>query len=236
MKSILHGILLKKIDYSETSLILQFFTLENGVQSFIFQGAKRKNKKGNLLHPLAIVEITAFTRPDSEMSKMTEVNALSNNQAVFHPLKNGILFFMTEVLSQALKSADSDPQLFQFIENEINWLNISNELTNYPLWFMLQLANWLGIGIRIENNDGPIFDLQEGTISARTPSNHLYVDDELIPILITLLNANKPTFLAFSIHKKTRRTLLSHLIDYFRLHIANFHTPKSLAVLQTLFD
>lgn len=237
MKAIYNGILLKRIDYSETSLVLQFYTAEEGVQSFLFQGAKRKNKKGNFLQALSIVEISSYSRPDSDLGKITAINPIFVPQQIpFHPLKSGVVFFMAEVLLSVLKSTDSDVGLYSFLEQEIKWLDVTDELTNYPLWFLLKLTDKLGIGVHVEDSKGKIFDLQDGIISNRLPSSHLYVNDHLIPTLIELMQSTKTTFLAFPMNKIRRRELMHHLIDYFQLHISGFKPPKSLSVLQTLFE
>ena len=70
---ITEGIVLQKTDYSETSLILKILTEDKGLQSFIFQGAKRKNKKGQLVSPLSVLSITYFQRKESDLSKISSI-------------------------------------------------------------------------------------------------------------------------------------------------------------------
>lgn len=235
MKGIQSGILLKKLNYSETSLILHFFTLEDGFQAYIFQGGKKK--KGNTLQALSIVEITAYRREDSDLGKITEINSLFVPQTIpYHPLKSGLAFFMTEVLSYVLQRSDKDPEMFTFLEHEIKWIDDSDELTNYPIWFLLKLADEIGIGINVENPNGLTFDLQDGVISNQTPSSHIFVNDEVVPILIQLLDSQKTEMLAKHIHKTHRRHIVDHLISYYKIHISGFKTPKSLQVMQTIFE
>ena len=235
MKGVQSGILLKKLNYSETSLILHFFTLEDGFQAYIFQGGKKK--KGNILQALSIVEITAYRRDDSDLGKITEINSLFVPQSIpYHPLKSGLAFFMTEVLSQVLQKSDKDPDMFSFLEHEIKWIDDSDELTNYPIWFLLKLADEIGIGINVVDPKGLIFDLQDGVIANQTPSSHLYVNDEVVPILVELLQSEKTELLANHIHKTHRKLIVDHLINYFRMHINGFKTPKSLKVMQTIFE
>src|SRR5690554_6764102 len=160
MKGIQHGVLLRKLNYSETSLILNFFTLEDGFQAYIFQGGKKK--KGNILHALSLVEITAYRREDSELGKITEINSTYIPQNLpYHPLKSGLAFFITEVLAQVLRSSDQDEAMFKFLEHEIQWIDNSDEFTNYPIWFLLKLADKTGIGINVSDPHGLIFDLQD---------------------------------------------------------------------------
>ena len=68
MKSTDKAILLNRINYSESSLIITYYTLNNGIQKFLFQGGK---KKANNLFPLSISEITYYNRPDSSLGKVT---------------------------------------------------------------------------------------------------------------------------------------------------------------------
>lgn len=235
MKGIQHGILLRKFNYSETSLILHFYTLENGFQAYIFQGGKKK--KGNLLQALSMVEITAYRRPDSELGKITEINASFVPQNIpFHPIKSSLVFFIAEVLSHVLQNNSEDEKLYRFLEREVKWLDIATELTNYPLWFLLKLTEQVGIGINITDRNGRIFDLQEGLISNHTPSSHLFVNDEVVTILKEILKFEKSELLAFPIAKKHRNRITELLIDYYRVHISGFKPLKSIEIIQEVFE
>lgn len=235
MKSIDHGILLKKINYSETSLILHFFTLEKGFQAYLFQGGKKK--KGNVLQALSIIEINAYQRPDSDLGKISTIAPDFVPQSIpFDPLKSGLAFFMTEVLEQALRSSDEDQKMYEFLQQEIHWLDDSEAITNYPIWFMLKLADQLGFGIQQVGVDGKIFDLQAGIISNQTPEGHAYENDAAVNELRTLIQLKKEEVLALHIHKVHRKQIVEHLISYFRWHIEGFKPPKSLQVMQTIFE
>lgn len=233
MRGVQSGILLKRFNYSETSLILHFFTLEEGFQAYLFQGGKKK--KGNILQALSIVEISFYRRKDSDLGKITEVNLQYVPQSLpYEPLKSGIAFFIAEVLSFVFYNSDKDPRMYAFLEHEIKWIDNSEELTNYPIWFLLKLAEKVGIGINVEHPQGQIFDLQEGKISNQTPGNHYFINNELVPLLIELLKSEKTGLLSLQIPKVHRRQIIDCLVDYYRLHINGFKKPKSLEVLQTI--
>ena len=117
MKSTDQAILLNRISYSETSLILTFYTLANGIQKFIFQGGK---KKAHQLFPLAISEITFYKRPDSDLGKLTVVESSRIlNEVLFNPLKSSVAFFIAEVLQKCLKTEEAEDHLFLFLEEKI---------------------------------------------------------------------------------------------------------------------
>lgn len=235
MKSVQTGILLKKLNYSETSLILHFYTLEEGFKPFLFQGGKKK--KGNILHPLSIVEIESYQRPDSELGKISTISPQPVLQSIpVHPVKGGLAFFLTELIAQCLKSSDSDPRLFRFLITEIKWLDDTTEITNYPIWFLIKFADLLGFSPHILEENPIYFDLEEGELTRFQPKGHVFIQDETIPILEELLNKNKPEFMKYKISKTMRKQLINNLIDYYKQHISNFKTPKSLEVMQTVFN
>lgn len=235
MKKNLTGILLKKTDYSETSLIVKFFTLEEGIQDFIFQGAKKKN--ANILFPLSIVEITCYKRSDSNLGKISSITPEYNFQDLcMHPIKSSLLFFMAEVASKSLIQEVRDPNFYHFIKDEMLWLNSSNELTNYPLYFLLEFTKHLGFYPESQHEMAQYFDVEEGKIVAFKPLGHKYIYDESISYLNTMLRKrDKLQLLALEIPKKQRQQLLENLITYFSYHLDNFKQLKTLEVISAVF-
>lgn len=235
MKSVQTGILLKKLNYSETSLILHFYTLEEGFKPFLFQGGKKK--KGNILHPLSIVEIESYQRPDSELGKISSISPQPVLQSIpVHPVKGGLAFFLTELIAQSLKSSDSDQRMYRFLIDEIKWLDNTDEITNYPIWFLIKFADLLGFSPHVLDEKPIYFDLEEGQLTRHKPRGHVFIEDNTIPVLEELLNKQKSDFMMYKIHKTNRKQLINNLVDFYKQHVSNFKTPKSLEVMQTVFN
>lgn len=235
MKKVLNGILLRKINYSETSLILHFYTLEKGFQAYIFKGAKKK--KGNLLQALSHVEITSFRRRESSLGMITEVSPNYLMKSIpFHPIKSSVAFFMTEVLAQLLNESDQDEDMFHFLSREIEWLDSSHELANYPLWFLIGVSQRLGISINIIDEAGATFDLQEGTISNNTPKFPFFIRNETVPILVELLLSDRIEFLSKPIHRRERKEILDILLKYLHIHFPTFKPLKSLPIIEVVLE
>ncbi|SFT84267.1 DNA replication and repair protein RecO [Lishizhenia tianjinensis] len=236
MKKNLTGILLKKTDYSETSLILKFFTLEEGIQDFIFQGAKKKN--ANILFPLSISEITCYKRNDSSLGKISAIQAEYNFQDLcMHPVKSSLLFFMAEVATKSIIQEVKDPSFFHFIKDEMLWLNTSDEYTNYPLYFLLEFSKLLGFYPESEHEQAAYFDVEEGKICTFKPQGHKYIYDESIAYLNAMLRQKeKINQLALEIPKRERKQLLQHLISYFSYHLDNFNQLKTIKVIEAVLS
>jgi DNA repair protein RecO (recombination protein O) len=212
MKQIHHGILLKKRNYSETSLITTFYTLENGVQTYIFQGGKKK--KGNQLHALSCFELETYYRQDSELGKLTAIHpdpVFSN--LPFHPIKTTIVFFLAELLENCLKSSEPDKNLYHFLKQEIQWLDQTNEFTNYPVWFLAHLTNYLGCAPQNEVKTPKYIDLKEGEFLKGAPNDGFqYLGDESIPYWSEMMLQDKANALGVQLPSAIRKLLMENLL------------------------
>jgi|SaaInl1SG_22_DNA_1037389.scaffolds.fasta_scaffold00105_8 DNA repair protein RecO (recombination protein O) len=232
MKLVLNGILLSKIDYSESSLILKFFTKEEGLVSFLFQGGKKK--KGNALFPLSIAEINCYKRSDSSLSKISGIDILAVDQELFfNPIRSSILFFVAEICAATIQNEEEDLALYTFLENEIAFIHETKEFTNYPIYFLLNYSKYLGFYPQ-PLAEASFFDLEEGEFTVGKPVGHKYVKDESIPILNNLVNKHPAEILASDIPKKQRKQIVQNLLIYYRYHQAGFKELKSIQVLEEL--
>ena len=63
------GIVLRTVDYSDTSLIAKIYTEQFGIQSYLIKGAKRKRAsiKANLFQPLALLELEVYKKEKQQL-------------------------------------------------------------------------------------------------------------------------------------------------------------------------
>lgn len=232
MKQTDQAILLNRISYSETSLILTFYTLQNGIQKFIFQGGK---KKAHQLFPLAISEITYYKRPDSDLGKLTSSESYRVlNELPFNPVKSTIAFFIAEVLQKCLKTEEGEITLFRFLEEEIVFLDKGTDITLFPLKFLLDFSLYLGIYPNSESEENRYFNVMEGYISNHKPmSGDIYYEDEAVQLISQLINHNLPDINP-SNTKQNRSKALEILIHYYQLHIPQFKEMNSLEVVREI--
>jgi DNA repair protein RecO (recombination protein O) len=235
MKKTDFGILLKRIPYSETSLVLSIFTLSEGKKSFIFQGAKKK--KGIVLLPLSPIEITYFQRDDSQLGKISETALIQTFETIpFHPIKSTIIFFKVEVLQTILHEGVKDEQLFRFIKNELHWLDQTDDLTNYPIYWLLELTKYLGFFPLKPIHKTPFFDLQNGLFLGNAPSHTNYKNGIEVEWLSEFVSLTKEALLAVEIPKKYRKNCLSILIEFYKFHIPNFNLKDSIAIIESIWE
>jgi DNA repair protein RecO (recombination protein O) len=230
---ITEGIVLQKIDYSETSLILKVLTCEFGLKSFIFPGAKRKNKKGQLVFPLSILSITYFQRKESDLARISSIELDTIcKQIPFDPIKSSVVFFVNEVLQQTIKEEEANLNLFLFVKNFIQIIDMQSNLANVPIQFLLGLLKYLGYYPNIEEK-ATYFDYLNGKLTKNEPAHPNYMPTENTEFLIQIMKSDL-TDETLKIPNKNRQSILYGLLDYYKVVLDDFKAIKSLDILEAV--
>jgi DNA repair protein RecO (recombination protein O) len=228
MKQIDHGFLLKRIPYSETSFVVSYFTLNHGIQSFLYQGGK---KKGIAMFPMAFHEITFYKRPDSEMGKISQLGIEDHYLHLsFDPLKGMVAYFIAEILKQTIQTNQSESALFDFVRTKMHDLDQTKTLENFPLKFLVELSFYLGINPLIAQEENVYFNLNEGEFCVNFNNEDILYRDEASDLLLTIF-LSKETHQAV---KKTSSKALDYMVSYFEMHIPKCNLSKPLDLLKEI--
>ena len=223
MKKIDQGIFLNRIPYSESSLIVTYYTYSNGLQKFIFQGAK---KKKNPIFPLAIGELTYYQRSDSQLAKLTEVTpSIILTGILENPIKSTVAFFIADVLKQTLQTNQKESMLFSFLHHQIEELNQSDRIGLFPAQFLANYCEHLGIMPNLTDDIPKYFDLQEGEFHNDVRLGALTITGPNVESLYRLFQDQKI---------ENNKEVLEVLLRYYALHIPKFNVTKSLEIIQTI--
>lgn len=186
---------------------------------------------------MAPIEFTYYQRNDSQLGKMTEAQLfLSLQDLRFHPVKSVLLFFMAEMLLHTVHEEAKDEPLFHFIENELVWLDETTEFTNYPLFWMLELTQYLGFYPYVVDEKGEYFDLEDGQFVQSSPYNHTSQKSETVNQLRDLIGHSKNEILAWKISKTERKQIMQLLFNYYQIHIPNFNRLKSIEIIESIWS
>ena len=235
------GIVLKAVKYGETSLIVTIFTELFGVQSYIVSGVRTSTKKGtgkaNLFQPTAILDLVVYHNELRHLNRIKEFKWHYLYQHIFSNVpKNAVALFMIELLTKCLKQPEPHPELFEFVEDAFIHLDESSEavMANFALFFALHLPAFFGFRISDDfSNKTPVLDLQEGTFVAERPGHLHFLEGKQAEVTSELLKMMQPEELEqIKLNHEFRRQLLFTYETYYRLHIQEFGTMKTLPVLK----
>ena len=95
------GIVIQKINYSESSIIVKIYTEEFGIQSYMIRGIKSKKTafKPAYFQGLTILDLVVFIKENKNIHNIRDVKILNSYYDVaVNPFKQTVLFFINEVL------------------------------------------------------------------------------------------------------------------------------------------
>jgi len=235
------GIVFRSLKYSESSLILDIYTYEKGLRSYIISGVRNKKSKtkAGIMQISSLVDILAYDKNQNSLQRIKEIKpSYLYKQVPFNVVRSSLAIFMMELCRKGIKESEHNFSLFNFVEEWLIHLDTSkNKLSNVPLVFMIQLADEIGFGL--QNNFGPdkrLFDLKEGSFVSEDSSVESFVELEASEVLSQLLSTDILNYHSIVIKRQIRTSLLAHLIKFYQWHIDNFNELKSLDVLKTVFS
>lgn len=233
------GILLRAIKYSETSLILDIYTREKGLKKYIVSGV-RKNKArmhANLFQVMSILDIVAYDRPDRDLNRLKEAQSAFLFQRIpFEVPRSAIGLFMIEVTRKAIHDAESNPELYDLLENFLSFLDQTlDSVANIHLLYLLQFSAYLGIMPELDyDTERPFFDLQEGHFTSTVPPHSNYLDETNALLLHQLLESDLQDSCHLKMTATQRKELLHRLLDYYRIHLDHFNTIHAHTILEEI--
>ena len=229
MKSTDLGIFLHRISYSNTSLIISFYTQEKGLKKFIFKGGK---KKAHNLFPMGLSELSYYDRKESDLLQLTAADPAFPTDFQFDPIKGTIAFFMAEVIRKVVHPNEQDLAMFRFLENAVHNLNDSTESHLIPVLFMIDLAEWLGVQPFIENEAHGHFNLDEGRYEGVVRNQYTVVSGEVADLIKAHILGKEINVLS----KNHRVAALEVMIDYFRIHVPGFERIEAYEIIKEVLN
>ncbi len=221
------GIFLQRTVYSESSVIVSYFTRNHGFQKFIFRGAK---KKASHLFPLNLQELVYYHRPESELGNLVSAESTLEVQNIpFDPIRSSIAYFLAEVLQKCLTHTEKDEHLFSFVHQKIERLDKGEDLALFPSSFLLELTYHLGIEPHVLDENSNAFNLADGEFHFSDTAD-LNCSTDVALVLLSLLRGNIP-----DVNYSMRKEVLNTILLYYKFHIDHFGNLKTKEIIESIF-
>lgn len=238
------AIVIKVINYSETSVIVKCYTNNLGLQSYIINGV-RKNKgsiRPSQLLPLTLLELEVYHQQNKTLQRIKELKCTPPlKQLHFNMVKSAIGMFISEVIYRGIKEEnEADESLFDFLFNTIQIIDIEQEnLANIPVLFLLRLSRFLGFYPKLEeteNTDRLAFNFKDGFFEPFIANNPFQADLSSSDLLHQLLKANAEEQAQMAIPSTIRKNLLQVLVMYYNQHVNGFGNMRSHDILSVVLE
>ncbi|MBI9067156.1 MAG: DNA repair protein RecO [Salinivirgaceae bacterium] len=232
------AIVLSYTKYSDASIIVNCLTEKLGRQSFLVYGiGGRKNNKLSLFQPLFIIDVQMYNKTNRSLQKAKEVKI---NPPLFNITsdikKSTLVLFLAELISKSVNEEYSDENLFSFIKTSILILEeIEHGVGLFHIAFLLKMAKIIGILPELNHNHSYI-DLKDGSTLMSKPPHHFFISAQQIKVWETIADTPYESLAKLSISKAEKEILLNSIVQLYELHILNFNTLKSYAILKEVYS
>lgn len=236
---------MKVVRYGETSVVAGIYTELFGLQSYLVNGVRVSSKKGhgkgNLFQPGALLDLVVYHHEMKNLQRIKEFKwVVVYEKLFFNVFRNSIALFMIELLQKTLKQPESNPELFEFVEDAFLHLDTASdaEAANFPLYFALHLSSFYGFQISDRHSDSKnILDLMEGEFVAERPAHNYVLEGEYSMLTSHLLKVMHPSELSqVKLNREARRVLLHAYEQFYALQVQDFGFMKTLPVLEAVLD
>jgi len=234
------GIILHSLKYTDSTTIITVYTRQFGKVTYMVRGVNKKRSvnPAAILQPLSLVEMDVYHTPGKNIQRLKEMRMEHPFSGIpFDPVKNALALFISEVLFRTLRQTEPDDSLYLFIENSILQLDCTVKgISNFHLVFLLKLTRYLGFEPNQDDAQVNYFDLMNGVFLKEKPLHTHFTLPEVSSDFIRVLNADYSNMHNMAFTRARRAGLIQSIVEYYQLHIPDFHGLHSLSVLQSLFD
>lgn len=231
------GIIFRTLKYSETSVIVDIYTEEKGLQSYIINGVRSKNAriKASVLQVMTLVDMVAYHRGDNKLARVKEIKVAYVFQSIpFDIVKGAVGLFMAELARKTIKESEENRPLFRFLFDSFQQLDATEySVANYHIAFMVHLTTFLGFqpgGHYTEETR--IFDLSEGVFSPLEAEGHLSLNEGQGILLDNFMHTAVAQCHILRLNRQERKAFLEKLLTFYQLHVESFDTLNAHKILE----
>lgn len=232
------AIVVSALKYAEADLIVRCFTQESGLKTYLLRGVLKSRKgklKASLFQPLTQLELVASHKGKGSLEYLKEAK-IHRVYDTLHTnvVKSSMVLFISEMLKNSIREEEQNEDLYEYLENSLDWLDTHTAISNFHLLFLLRLTKYLGFYPEDSDVDKQYFNMLDGVFQD-LKTNVYCIDGIAQSVLKLLLGTGFDALDQLKLNQSNRTIFLNMLLEYYQLHTDGFTKPKSLSVLQEIF-
>lgn len=230
------AIVLRTVDYGESSLIVTLFTRKAGLISVIAKGAKRlKSKFSSYLVSGQVLEVVFYYRPSRSIQTLSDVSFIEKLEALRVDVeKMALAITSMELLKQVIHENEVNESLFDFIVRLLKWINERPDVSRkYFPYIQTRILHYIGIGLQTDElleTKSPVrgyMNIESGTLSNTADEAYsISLTENQFLFLRGILLEKKISNFEKKITNSELSGLIEYLDKYIRYHLGGV-TPRS---------
>ena len=239
------AVVLRSLDYGETSQIVTLLTSEKGKLGVMAKGARRtKSQFGATLQPMAYTQVVFYYKPTRELQILSE----SSHVETFHQLRRNLNSItvglrIVELVDALLEEEDPQPEIFALTVQALRRLNRTDtRAANLWPFVQLRMARLLGIAPSIERASVEAVE-EEGLLSRAnggvypldaTPEAPQRASRAALRAYAVFARASLDTVMRMELTPPVRREVETLVRDFLRYHVEESYPERSEKVIAQL--
>lgn len=232
------GIVLRKMNYRETSVIVEVFTLDVGLRSLLINGVRKSktSKHANQFQIMNQLDLIIYDKKPTGLNYIKESKPIIYYDSIPFDIKKSLVGqFMVEVLRKTVNHDEANENMYVHIVEWFTFLDQTKESINNLLpIFLIELAGQIGYAFEPSPMSPKYLDLKEGKYIPEIPDHGLFLSSELSDKFEEFLHSKKESSHTIAVHSNQRSQLIDQLLIFFKYHIESFHDLKSIDILREI--
>lgn len=239
------AVVLRNLNYGETSQIVTLLTHEKGKIGVMAKGARRpKSSFGATLQPMAFTEVVFYHKPTRDLQILSE----SDHVEAFHNLRRDLESItvglrIVELVDALLEEENPDPEVFSLTVRSLRHLNQTHaRVANMWPFMQLRLAEHLGIAPAIDRSnveaveeDGLLSRANGGVYPAdANPEAPLQASREALRAYAVFARADAETAMRMELSPSVRHEVEVLVRDFLKYHVEEAYPNRSEKVIAQL--
>ncbi len=237
------AVVLRSLDYGETSQIVTLFTREMGKLGVMAKGARRpKSSFGATLQPMAYTQVVFYYKPTRTLQTLSE----SSHVESFHRLRENLSTIsvglrIVELVDALMEEEDPQPDAFTLVVRALERLNKTEaRVSNLWPYVQLRLAQILGVAPAVERDRVEAVTGEEGILSladggvypaGATPEKPKRASRPALRAYAVCARADLDTVMRLDMTPAVRREVNALVRDFLRYQFDDAYPDRSRSVI-----
>jgi len=228
------AIVLRTVDYSESSIIATLFTKEKGKVAVIAKGARKpKNKFAAFLVVGQLLEVVFYSKESRSVQTLSDVSYSEKLHTFRVDIeKMAIMMTTTEFTNQVLHDNEINTDLFGFLKRILIWVDKQKDIPPqlFP-YLQLRIAEHIGIGIQYMNENDSVdgyLNISSGLLSPGKEDEHAErLSPSQFAFMKKSLHSANASVLRIVMDPNELKKLIQILDKYFIYHVEGMKPRRS---------
>lgn len=240
------AVVLRCVDYSESSKIVTLFTEDHGKVAVMARGCRKpKSSFSGLLEPGNLLDVVYYHKDSRSVQTLSEASFLEKTLNIRTDVgKMAVLISLIELAGQLLHEAEVNRPMFDFLRHFIPWLDNTdqNVYTVFP-YLQIRLINLIGLGLQLDEtvnkdqNNTYFINIDSGLVAAyNTSGRSLKLSSNQYRYLALALSSRSAALLDFRFEPEELKELIQYLDRYLKFHVEGLRDRKSDSIFEQLLQ